>query len=162
MRWLKFNAVGVGGAVVQLCTLWMLQHFTSISYLFAIVLAVEVAILHNFVWHEVWTWRGISGAGRWTRLWRFHAATGSISIVSNVVLTAAFKNSLAIPLLAANVMAVGVTAILNFAVAEAWVFQAGLNSRRLTKRKGRGACSQKSRDDSRLCRLDSPGHVTIV
>jgi putative flippase GtrA len=148
----KFSVVGGAGLAVQLAVLWVSTRLAGISPAVAIVIAVEAALLHNFVWHEVWTWRGISGAGRWTRLWRFHAATGSISIVSNVVLTAAFKNSLAIPLLAANVMAVGVTAILNFAVAEAWVFQAGLNSRRLTKRKGRGACSQKSRDDSRLCR----------
>jgi putative flippase GtrA len=35
-----------------------------------------------------------------------------------------FKNSLAIPLLAANVLAVAVTAILNFLVAEIWVFGA--------------------------------------
>jgi putative flippase GtrA len=122
-RWLKFSVVGGAGLAVQLAVLWACTRWTGVSPAVATVIAVEAALLHNFVWHEVWTWRGVSGAGRWTRLWRFHAATGSISIVSNVVFTMAFKNSLAIPLLAANVMAVGVTAILNFAVAEAWVFQ---------------------------------------
>jgi len=122
LRWLKFNLVGAVGIAVQLGAFKLLL-LATMYYLAATALAVEIAVLHNFVWHEVWTWRGVSGAGRWTRLWRFHAATGSISIVSNVVFTMAFKNSLAIPLLAANVMAVGVTAILNFAVAEAWVFQ---------------------------------------
>jgi putative flippase GtrA len=123
-RWLKFSVVGGAGLTVQLAVLWACTRWAGIAPVIATVIAVEAALLHNFVWHEVWTWRGVSTAGRWTRLWRFHAATGSISIVSNVVLTMAFKNSLAIPLLAANVMAVGVTAILNFAVAEIWVFQA--------------------------------------
>jgi putative flippase GtrA len=103
--------------------LWASTRWAGISPAVATAIAVEAALLHNFVWHEVWTWRGVSGVSRWTRLWRFHAASGSISIVSNVIFTMAFKNSLAIPLLAANVMAVGVTAILNFAVAEVWVFQ---------------------------------------
>jgi putative flippase GtrA len=124
-RWLKFSVVGGAGLAVQLVVLWASTRWAGISPAIAIAIAVEAALLHNFVWHEVWTWRGVpSSSRRWTRLWRFHAATGSISIVSNVVFTTAFKNSLAIPLLAANVMAVAVTAILNFAVAEVWVFQA--------------------------------------
>jgi putative flippase GtrA len=123
MRWLKFNAVGVGGAVVQLCTLWMLQHFTSISYIFAIVLAVEVAILHNFVWHEAWTWRGKPVADRWWRLMRFHVANGFLSIVSNVVLTYLYKEVAGLPLLAANFAAIVTAALLNFWVAQAWVFR---------------------------------------
>jgi|HubBroStandDraft_6_1064221.scaffolds.fasta_scaffold969232_2 putative flippase GtrA len=123
-RWVKFSVVGGAGLGIQLAVLWACTRWTGISPAIATVIAVEAALLHNFVWHEAWTWKGVATSGRWTRLWRFHAATGSISIVSNVVFTMAFKNWLAIPLLAANVMAVGVTAILNFAVAEVWVFQA--------------------------------------
>jgi putative flippase GtrA len=123
MRWLKFNTVGVGGAVVQLCALWMLQHFTSISYIFAIVLAVEIAILHNFVWHEAWTWRGKPVADRWRRLVRFHVANGFVSMVSNVVLTYLFKEIAGLPLVAANFAAIVTAALLNFWVAQAWVFR---------------------------------------
>lgn len=123
-RWVKFSVVGGAGLAVQLAVLWICTRLAGISPAIATAIAVEAALLHNFAWHEVWTWRGVSGDSRWRRLWRFHAATGSISIVSNVFFTMAFKNSLAIPLLAANVMAVGVTAIVNFAVAEMWVFQA--------------------------------------
>jgi putative flippase GtrA len=127
-RWVKFSVVGGAGLAVQLVVLWVCTRWAGIGPTIATVIAVETALLHNFVWHEVWTWRQVSAgsgaAGRWTRLWRFHAATGSISIASNVVLTMWFKNALAIPLLAANVMAVAVTAILNFAVAEMWVFGA--------------------------------------
>ncbi len=102
MRWLKFNTVGVGGAMVQLCALWMLQHFTSIPYIFAVVLAVEIAILHNFFWHEAWTWRGKPVEDRWWRLLRFHLGNGFVSIVSNVVLTYLYKEVAGLPLLAAN------------------------------------------------------------
>ena len=124
LRWLKFSVVGAAGLVVQLATLWACTRWLGIAPTIATVLAVEAALLHNFVWHEVWTWRGGSPSARWNRLWRFHVATGSISIVSNVVFTMLFKNEFAIPLLVANVMAVAVTAILNFLAAELWVFRA--------------------------------------
>jgi putative flippase GtrA len=123
MRWLKFNTVGVGGAGVQLCALWMLQRFTSIGYVFAVMLAVEIAILHNFVWHEAWTWRGKPVEDRWWRLLRFHVGNGFLSIISNVVLTFLYKEVAGLPLVAANFLAIVTAALLNFWVAHAWVFR---------------------------------------
>jgi putative flippase GtrA len=123
MRWLKFNTVGIGGAAVQLCALWLLQRFTPISYVFAVMLAVEIAILHNFVWHEAWTWRGKPVSGRRGRLLRFHLGNGFVSIVSNVVLTYLYKEIVGLPLMAANFAAILTAALLNFWVAQAWVFR---------------------------------------
>jgi len=114
MRWLKFNTVGVGGAAVQLCVLWMLERFTSIPYIFAVVLAVEIAILHNFVWHEAWTWRGKPVEDRWWRLLRFHLGNGFVSIASNVVLTYLYKEIAGLPLVAANLAGIVTAALLNF------------------------------------------------
>jgi putative flippase GtrA len=124
MRWLKFNTVGMGGAAVQLCALWLFQHLTSIPYIPAVALAVEIAILHNFVWHEAWTWRGMPPKDRWWRLLRFHAGNGFVSILSNIVLTAFYKEIVGLPLLAANLSAIVTAALLNFWVAQAWVFRA--------------------------------------
>jgi putative flippase GtrA len=123
MRWLKFNTVGIGGAAVQLSVLWMLEHFTSIPYIFAVMLAVEIAILHNFVWHEAWTWRGKPVEDRWWRLLRFHLGNGFLSIGSNVVLTYLYKEIVGLPLVAANFAGIVTAALLNFWVAQAWVFR---------------------------------------
>jgi putative flippase GtrA len=122
LRWLKFSVVGAGGLAVQLAVLWACTRLAGISLVVATIIAVETALLHNFGWHEIWTWRGSLASGRFTRLWRFHAATGSISILSNVVFTVFFKHEFAIPLLLANVMAVAVTGIVNFLAADFWVF----------------------------------------
>lgn len=121
-RWMKFSTVGTAGLAVQLAMLWLLTRGPMPVWL-ATALAVETAVLHNFMWHEAWTWRGGDHARRWHRLFRFHAATGVISIVSNTVLTVLFKKWFPIPLLAANVLAVGATAIFNFIAADLWVFR---------------------------------------
>jgi archaetidylinositol phosphate synthase len=124
VQWLKFNAVGVAGFAVQLALLSIFTRVWGIHYLLATTLAVEIAVLHNFFWHELWTWRGLAVKDRWRRLVRFHLASGFVSIVSNVLLTWMLKDGLHLPLLAANAGAVAMTALLNFALAAVWVFQA--------------------------------------
>ncbi len=62
-RWLKFNVVGAFGTAVQLGTLVLLKSALHMNYLLATALAVEISVLHNFVWHERYTWpdRALSG-----------------------------------------------------------------------------------------------------
>ncbi len=122
-RWLKFNAVGMAGAVVQLATLWFLARIVGLQYVVATVVAVEIALLHNFVWHEAWTWRGMPVEDRWRRLFRFHVANGFVSIASNALFTWLFAQWVHWPLLIANIGAMAVTAVLNFALAAMWVFR---------------------------------------
>jgi putative flippase GtrA len=122
-RWMKFNAVGMAGVGVQLAALWLFTRVCGLHYVAATVLAVETAVLHNFVWHEVWTWAGMPKASRMRRLVRFHAANGFVSIVVNSLLTAVFKEIFGMPLLGANLAATGACAMLNFAIAYGWVFR---------------------------------------
>ena len=122
-RWLKFNAVGIAGAVVQLGALALFARVFGIEYVVATVLAVEVAVLHNFVWHEACTWREMPREGRWRRLFRVHVAHGFVSIASNALVTWLFKRYLGLPLIVANAAAIAVTAVLNFILASTWVFR---------------------------------------
>ena len=124
-RWLAFNAVGTMGVAVQLATLVSLTEVLGLNYLVATPLAVETAILHNFVWHEHWTWRdrGPGSHGRWTRLAWFNLVTGALSISSNVVLTAAYVNTLGVHYAIANLMAIATCSLLTFVASDRFVFR---------------------------------------
>ena len=56
VRWLKFNLVGGIGIVVQFAALFLLRGLLHFDYLIATGIAVEAAVVHNFVWHEQFTW----------------------------------------------------------------------------------------------------------
>jgi putative flippase GtrA len=56
IRWCKFNLVGAIGIFVQFAALFVLKSLMHCNYLVATALAVEVAVVHNFVWHERYTW----------------------------------------------------------------------------------------------------------
>jgi len=123
-RWLKFNTVGVIGIGVQLAALALLKGLLHMEYLWATGLAVEVAVLHNFVWHERWTWKGRVGKeGMLMRLFRFNLTTGAISIISNLVLMRLLVGQFHIQYLAANLIAIAATSIANFLVSEWFVFR---------------------------------------
>ncbi|MGH9387599.1 MAG: GtrA family protein [Vicinamibacterales bacterium] len=126
-RWARFAAAGLGGFIVQLAILAALTAWTRLHYVVATVLAVELAILFNFTWHEQWTWRDRPSAGwreRWRRLTRFHVLTGLTSIVGTTVLTAALVETLGVSPLIGNAAAVITLGLLNFAGSEALVFRA--------------------------------------
>jgi len=54
-RWLKFNAVGWGGILLQLAVLTLMTGVLKIHYVLATALAVETAIIHTYLWHERYT-----------------------------------------------------------------------------------------------------------
>ncbi len=56
-RWWKFNLVGAMGMAVQLAALALFARMVPGHYLVASAGAVELAVLHNFVWHVHYTWR---------------------------------------------------------------------------------------------------------
>lgn len=121
-RMWRFASVGAIGFAVQIATLTALTAWAHWSHAFATAAAVEVAVLCNFMWHQHWTWRDRPAESRLTRLWQFHLANGLTSIVGNVVLTMLFER-VGVPGLAlANMAAVIALAILNFALADRWVF----------------------------------------
>src|SRR4029077_18148314 len=81
IRWMKFNAVGAGGILVQLGALTMLKSRLQLEYLFATALAVEAAILHNYLWHERFTWRDRVSANSWSRLAKFNFPSGFFFVI---------------------------------------------------------------------------------
>jgi putative flippase GtrA len=125
LRWVKFNFVGALGFVVQLGALKLLL-LTRMNYLPATALAVELAVLHNFVWHERFTWKDRPGGGRQRllRLLRFHLGNGAFSILANLALMWLLVSRLHMThLVLANAIAVAICSVLNFAIGEWFVFR---------------------------------------
>ena len=122
----RFALVGAFGFGLQLVLLRALVEYGHLHYLAATALAVEGAILHNFIWHWRWTWRDRApGAMRWwTRLARFNGLTAVASIAGNVGLMAVFVEIGRLPLVPANALAVAVMSVVTFLGADRLVFPA--------------------------------------
>lgn len=124
--WLRFNTVGLIGIGVQLLVLTILKTGFGMNYLAATVIAVESAVLHNFVWHERWTWLNRTSSnteGLPGRLIRFHLANGLISILGNLFLMWVFVSQFHLHYFLANLMAVTTCSLLNFLASDRLVFR---------------------------------------
>lgn len=129
-RWLRFNFVGGIGIVVQFGSLFLLKSVFGFNYLFATVIAVEAAVVHNFVWHEQFTWAdrvGRDSRSNWgaslARFARFNVANGAVSILGNVSLMRVLVGWGKINYLLANAIAIALCSVANFLVSDAWVFE---------------------------------------
>ena len=126
MHWIKFNVVGLLGFGLQSATLFILTHTVySISYLAATAVAVELAVLNNFVWHQRWTWNDRPSSAKketWRRLAKFNVTTGLVSLVGNLVLMSILVGRFGLPITGANVITVGACSILSFFLADRIAF----------------------------------------
>jgi putative flippase GtrA len=125
-RWTAFNLVGFIGIAVQLAVLATLLHGCHWNYLAATAVAVEAAVLHNFAWHQRWTWKDRHPASlreSAVRLLRFHALNGAVSLAGNIAITAVLASSFHMEPVAANAIAIVACALVNFAASDRLVFR---------------------------------------
>ncbi len=132
LRWCKFNLVGGIGIGVQFAALFLVKSVMHFNYLAATAIAVEAAVVHNFVWHEQFTWvdrtkTGDSVEARWRRslprLVRFNLTNGAVSILGNLALMKVMVGQGHMNYLLANGIAITLCSLSNFLVSETWVFE---------------------------------------
>jgi len=132
LRWLKFNFVGGIGIGVQLAALAVLRSFLHLDYLLATALAVEAAVIHNFPWHERFTWADRPAAHpvqSLARLAKFNASNGGVSIVGNLLLMRLLVGELHLNYVLANLVAIAVCSLANFVLSDRLVFQGKADAR---------------------------------
>ena len=125
VRWCKFNFVGAVGIFVQFGALFFFKSVLHFNYLAATALAVEVAVVHNFFWHQQFTWAERvqpSWEKSLPRFLRFNFTTGLISIAGNLGIMRVMVGWGHWNYLAANGIAIVVCSVLNFVVSDGWVF----------------------------------------
>lgn len=130
LRWCKFNLVGGMGIAVQFAALFLLKTLLHFDYLVATAIAVEAAVVHNFVWHEQFTWADRTKADRaesWRRslprLLRFNLTNGAVSILGNLALMKVMVGQGHMNYMLANAIAITLCSLANFLVSNEWVFE---------------------------------------
>ena len=138
VRWGKFNLVGAVGMAVQLGALALINRLAPGHYMVATAAAIEITLLHNFVWHMHYTWRdrfptlnaksafrmgqpGYRGALA-GHLIRFHLANGLVSMIGNLGLMPVLVGAAHIPVVVANAIAILGCSIVNFLLGDQWAY----------------------------------------
>jgi len=124
-RALAFAAIGIVGFAVQVAAFAALTQAAGLHYAPASALAVELAVLHNFAWHERWTWAdrpSPAPRARLARLGGFHLVNGLVSIGGNLMAIALLVEGAGLDPILANLGAMGSTGVLNFLASDRLLF----------------------------------------
>jgi putative flippase GtrA len=129
VRWGKFNLVGIVGMAVQLGALALINRVAPGHYMLATAVAIEITLIHNFVWHLHYTWRDrrCRGALR-SQLIRFHLSNGLVSLVGNLALMPVLVEGAQVPVVASNAIAILCCSIVNFFLGHNWAFALPVNA----------------------------------
>jgi putative flippase GtrA len=125
---MKFNVVGAIGIGVQLAALAAFRSWLRLDYLLATGFAVEIAVIHNFLWHARFTWadrpatRPLQSA---IRLAKFNASNGLVSIAGNLLLMRSLVGELRLNYIASNLVAIVICSVVNFLLGDRFVFDRG-------------------------------------
>ncbi|MDP3395076.1 MAG: glycosyltransferase family 2 protein [Methanoregula sp.] len=88
-RVFKFGLVGISGIVVNMGLLWYLTEFVGLYYLVSSLFAIELSILNNFIWNDLWTFKSGSShklSSRLHRLISFHVVSAGGLIINMGIL----------------------------------------------------------------------------
>lgn len=125
-RFGKFNLVGLLGAALQLLVFDLLLTEWHLPGAPAAALSVELTVVHNFLWHERFTWRDRELAGlrqRSMRLLRFHLSNGLAPLTANTLLIYGLVGELGAPPVPSAMAAIALCAPVNFWLADRWVYR---------------------------------------
>ena len=123
IRWGKFNLVGAMGMALQLAALAVFNRLAPGRYLCSSAAALELTLLHNFIWHLQYTWRDRRNNSTLIgQLIRFHLSNGLVSLCGNLVLMHVLVHNAHLPVLVSNAIAILCCSIVNFFLGDSWAF----------------------------------------
>jgi putative flippase GtrA len=124
-RFAKFGLVGTWGFMVNMSILWFLTEVGGLYYLLSSIVAVEIALINNYVLNDLWTWqdRGKPGKREYLkRMLKYHI-TASAAMLTNISILWFFTELVGIYYLVSNIFGILCGAALNFFVNDRWTFR---------------------------------------
>ena len=130
-RFAKFGAVGFSGTLVNLAVFYIGQEFlyrgvasSPLRLNLSLATAIFIATLHNFIWNRAWTWgdRKIHIRRPVAVQFMQYCAACWLAIALQFFFTNIFTQYM--HYLLANVLAIGITAVMNYLINHTWTFKA--------------------------------------
>ncbi len=133
VRFVKFGLVGGSGVIVNEGLLYACTALAGMDYRMASPIAIECAIVNNFLWNYLWTWGDRKTGSRRSMaytLFKFNVSSIVTALIVNygllVLLTEVVHVNYHIPNVpnyyVSNLIAIGFGTVINFIFGHFWSF----------------------------------------
>lgn len=126
VRFVKFGIVGGSGIFVNMGGLWFFTEVVGFYYLISSVLAIALAMISNFIWNDLWTWRdrGEPGIRAYlTRMAKFILVSSIAAYIGNLGILWLLTHFFHVYYLISNLIGIAVGTILNYYANNFWTFK---------------------------------------
>ena len=118
---LKFAVVGGSGIIVNMLVFLILTNYASIHHLVASAIATEIAILNNFTWNHIWTFKKRGEMNILIRIAAFHGSR-ILGLIVTVAGLYVLSDLLGFPTNPSYLIAIGLGVIANFLTSDLFVW----------------------------------------
>ena len=118
---LKFAVVGGSGIIVNMLVFLILTNYASIHHLVASAIATEIAILNNFTWNHIWTFKKRGEMNILIRIAAFHGSR-ILGLIVTVAGLYVLSDLLGLPMNPSYLVAIGLGVIVNFLTSDLFVW----------------------------------------
>ena len=118
------------GVLVNAGLLYLLTEKAGLLYLKSSLVAIECAIINNFLWNYFWTWGDRASTSKrhfFRALAKFNISSGIVAFVVNWGLLILFTEVFGIPYQLSNLMGIAVGTVVNFTTSHFWSFSTQKN-----------------------------------
>ena len=109
--------------MVNCAALWVLVHGARWHYLAAAPAAMQLSVVHNFLWHDRWTFTDRRGDEHWLARFGHYELSTLAGLAVNWIVLAALVGWMRWPLLPANLLGILAGTVLNFTVSKLWTWK---------------------------------------
>jgi len=121
----KFALVGGSGVIVNMGLLHLLTAWGGLDYRVSGLIAIECAIVNNFCWNLLWTFRERKPDRKrhiGAMFIKFNCSSGLVAFVINWGLLVVFASMLHLHYLIANLIGIAFGTAANFMISSLWTF----------------------------------------
>lgn len=118
----KFAVVGLIGTLVNVFILYLLTNYLGFYYLVSAVFSFFVAMSHNYLFNKLWTFKEKINH-HFTKKYMKFFCVSLIALIVNLFFLYVFTEFFSIYYLISQVLAIGITLIINYAGNKIWTFQ---------------------------------------
>ena len=125
-RFVIFGIVGGSGFFVNMFFLWLFTDVFNIFYIISSIFAIAIAMINNFIWNDIWTWRGEGKPGVkafFVRFLKFCLVASFAGFVGNLGVLWILTDFFNVYYLVSNIFGIAVGTFINYFFNHYWTFK---------------------------------------
>ncbi len=120
-KWFQFIVVGGTCAIFNEALLWLFTDIAKIHYLFSGIIAIELSIIYNFIFNDIWTFKSMRKGNFFKRFLKFNFVRGFAVLLNLGALW--FFTTLGLHYLVSNLIGIIIATIVSYLSSVWWVWK---------------------------------------